>query len=55
MVRMAYVLIVVSASFSDSTLLMGVYCTSYRGLRVKRTKKQDTKPNKGLRHFSVKV
>lgn len=26
-----------------------------RGLQVKRTKKQDAKPNKGLRHFSVKV
>ncbi|CAM9095260.1 unnamed protein product [Hapterophycus canaliculatus] len=37
-------------------------CTNYgadaspnTGLQVKRTKKQDTKPNKGLRHFSVKV
>eukprot|EP00752_Nemacystus_decipiens_P011019 g9792.t1 len=37
-------------------------CTNYgadetpdTGLRVKRTKKQDTKPHKGLRHFSVKV
>lgn len=40
---------------TKSSLVSSCGCCLSRGLRVKRTKKQDTKPNKGLRHFSVKV
>lgn len=30
-------------------------CPNLREVPAKRPKKQDNKPNKGLRHFSVKV
>lgn len=40
-------------SFSYNFFLFSnVFC---RALQTKRTKKQEAKPNKGLRHFSVKV